>query len=274
MMKFQFSLPENQIERFKDLRAHLIERGGNEIDPHSMIIKHMIIEDDINQIFWENFDGKTGVEPMPTFFIEKILQKMSKNKKVYYVITNYSEIGYSAVIEICKNNNIDIVRCHPWSYYNKNRKLCENAKVDLPKKFEIIVSFIGSLTIERKEFIEKAKNFYGFDEFIHINNVNEQKYVDSIKKTAYCLQPNGVGPRHQIYESMAIGTPSIIEENSYLHPDVIDCNIVINNQFPTKEELIQLHDKLSKKCKETYEQKMKLEKIVDEVLSSTIHKVV
>jgi hypothetical protein len=40
-------------------------------------------------------------------------------------------------------------------------------------------------------------------------------------KARRTLQPLGIGPRHNIYESMALGVEFIAEQNAYMKPDIV-----------------------------------------------------
>lgn len=234
------------------------------VDNDLDVEKVMLWEDDSTQVWWESHDGLTDESPLEsTETLEKCLARLDGTKKQFYVKPNLSPEKSREIIDLCSKRNVTIVRCMPWSMYPSMTYIHKNRTLLRTTKKNNTILFGGSITDDRKQLIERARCLPGFRV---MSGVSSRRYIDAMTSASWSFQPNGVGPRHSIYESMALGVPNLIQENSFLHPVVADNNVTFDDVAKLNETKMKTSDELSKKCIACYELFMTPEAIVNDVL--------
>lgn len=124
------------------------------------------------------------------------------------------------------------------------------------------------LVIDRQNTLSIAQTKWG-SRFSALTSLHPYNYIQHLigqrdPMPAFCFQPHGVALRHAIYESMALGIPSIIAECSYLDDITRRCNIIYDGDLP---DLPDRRPDLEQACVEAFETYMTPKAIVDNVLN-------
>lgn len=255
------------------------------------------------QAWWEYHDGIFDLVPRESVHtLWQCLQHRDKNKKFIYVKPNFSEtrcVFHKALVE---EVNGALITCPKWSYYENVMPYIHQNRHALRKqnKQPFTITFLGKrqdytsdksmfidnehpygvagvdatlfgktcdpdpVTYERCKELDRVQAFYGDCFFQRTTDAEKVYYSRKLSQTNYSFQPHGVGLRHSVYESIALGTPCIIPEISYLDDITRNCSIIYDGKLPSVEQLIQTD--LAQLCIDTYETHMTPEKIVNNVL--------
>lgn len=256
--------------RFEYLLSDLTRRPGVEFHNKFACPKVMLLESGTVQLWVECHDGVRDSAPLERTDRPKIvIEHRNKNKRQVYVKPNFSESQSTLITRLLEEENVELYRCHPWSYYpayqfHRDR----NSYISSLIEIDDCAVFAGNIeqNSDRKRFIRSVSNSIDIKV---IGNLDPARMLSRISRALYCVQPDGVGPRHNIYEAMMIGVPSIIQENSYVHPDVRSCSIVTTDgrDVPELDELRARRSDLSRSCLEVWHSKFTPHNINNEILS-------
>lgn len=174
-------------------------------------------------------------------------------KKRIYFRPLYSQTLSSSLETMLKERGWSLRGLYPWSYYAgnyiaflSNRKAIREyvrtqrkegafffgrlhdiayPKVDVPpgekypvKRSESKHVLSSEDFISRPSRRERLKNFavsHGLNIKIVESSAEGRETIQSIMNASFLLQPHGISVRHNIYEGMLLGIPSIIEKTSY-----------------------------------------------------------
>ena len=222
------------------------------------------------EIWIECHDGVThGVES--SHRLSLCWEARNRSKKFFYAKPNVAKLGSEPGSEIesfLRTHGIKMIRTSPWSYYygawihSCRDEIRKHRTGDKHK-----VSFLGALrnsgTYDRLHDIGVFR--HKFDGLFISDSLQPIEYVGAINETQWMFQPHGIGVRHSLYESMALGCPSLVPESLYLHEFLRDCNLIYKKAEDVSGFLLRDTHR-EKACVETYEMHMTPETIIQQIL--------
>lgn len=233
------------------------------------------------QVWWEYRDGVTddvpseGIDTLEASFANRDI-----SKPFVYIKPNWSNTKCAAHTTWANQHNVAILTCPKWSMYHHTyapivndrtrARTFRHKNLNTHFKGRQFFLFAGTPTPERESWLAKARATWS-NEFSELNiptDVVYEHYVNSLMGASYAFQPHGIGPRHQTYECMALGVPSIIPESSYLDDVVRSCNIIVNDELPTDLPIPGSSEylELSQRCIDAWETHMTPQAITNHVL--------
>ena len=261
---FTICYPRVGAHRFAFIINEIRAKGGKDNLTNRHDIEKCLILDNNNwRIFIDAHDGLTGIQETSLEIVTQIVKKMHPAKKNFYVISNFSTNGHLNVVQFATKFGLTIIQCHPWSLYFEAVMIANSMSKTSSHDGKLL--FVGTITPQRKFMLSSLKDYYN-DRFDCISGLKTYDCMSVVRNSMYCVQLDGIGPRHQTYEAMAVGIPSLIQENSYLHATVRNSNIVLNfEQSPSINELEDIRTEYAEKAYKAYKEKMTSSAIVSEI---------
>lgn len=282
---------------------------NNDVITNMTLPQTMIWENDRVQVFWEYHDGVIDEVPRESVSKLVGCWKNRNPKKTFvYVKPNLSTTRSATHLEFAKSHGFSVLTCPRWSYFNGARlhdirhQLREMASretredvikfmgdkkiVDLDKSVTFDPPFSYGLAgcdlslfgcaplpveivrSDRFDAIKHARSTWG-KKFQEYGILTMGAYMQELARTSYVYQPHGVGPRHATYESMMMGRPSVIPENSYLDELTRGSNVIASETLPSYEWISTYANerRLSEACIDVYETYMTPNAIVNNVVA-------
>jgi hypothetical protein len=233
--------------------------------------KTMCLKTKNAEIWIECHDGVThGVESSQRLSL--CWNARDRSKKFFYVKPNVDKthgIAGSEIEEFLRVRDIKMISTSPWSYY---RGAWIHSCRDEIRKHRTAskhkVSFLGALKnsgeYDRVHDISVFRN--KFSNLFISDSLQPIEYVGAINESEWTLHPHGIGVRHALYESMALGCPGIVPNSVYLHSFLRDCHLVYDKAEDVSQFLLRDPHR-EKLCVELYEMYMTPEAIIQQILT-------